>query len=263
VLPDLADSTSHKGEILMKKISCWFKKHPAIALLPVLVISALLLTAAAPATGNACPKPGTCDPVYEWQDVPKVQTGYTCSPGWTLDGDKCTKPGHSPKDATPVYGCPPGSDPYDGGKCRVKVQTGWDCNCGEGQEPDGEGHCVNKPTATPVPPTPTEEPTVVPTEEPTVVPTEEPTVAPTEEPTVAPTEEPTTPPEATQTLVPTSPQPPSGGGGGGTSTGAGPNTSPWGAIALTILGLGSIFGLVFEDKLVAIGKKAITQIRGK
>jgi hypothetical protein len=70
-------------------------------------------------------------------------------------------------------------------------------------------------------------------------------------------------PEKTQTLVPTNPQPPSGGGGGGTSTGAGPNTSPWGAIALTMLGVAFILTLAFENKLVAIGKKAITQIRGK
>jgi hypothetical protein len=37
--------------------------------------------------------------------------------------------------------CPAGSESHGNG-CRQWVQTGWNCNCGVGQHPDGNGNCV-------------------------------------------------------------------------------------------------------------------------
>jgi hypothetical protein len=271
VLPDLADSTRKKGGSFMNR---------KIFVLLALSIGVVIFGIGAAANPAPAEKPlfwpasytafATCEGVVVTNNTP-IGTLYK-------DGSKWYKLDQVTGEGT--FGYNPGGQAS--GQLKYHwVMTNWPYNGHDETvvwHRDKPAECNPTPTEEPtvvpteeptVAPTeeptvaPTEEPTVAPTEEPTVVPTEEPTVVPTEEPTVVPTEEPTTPPEATQTLVPTSPQPPSGGGGGGTSTGAGPNTSPWGAIALTILGLGSIFGLVFEDKLVAIGKKAITQIRGK
>lgn len=83
-------------------------------------------TGSFPNGDHACKKSGNKYKAADW-----VKTGWH----WEY-ADKVNNP-------TYKWVCPVGSEPQ-GSKCKMRVQTGWNCNCGSDKKPDGNGNCVPK-----------------------------------------------------------------------------------------------------------------------
>jgi hypothetical protein len=125
--------------------------------LATLALTALLIGGIVSSNATACPE-GQCEPIMKWVFTDKVnvpENHLVCPTGDSAytsnDDDKdCKKKinnhwKYADKVSVLVdhWVCPAGSE-RDDDKCKMKVQDGWNCNCGN-QIPDGNGNCITPP----------------------------------------------------------------------------------------------------------------------